>query len=204
MSEEKWDTVLQDLKGELSELANFVEKTKTGIAGVESAVKAGNEALPQATDQLSAVTADLENAANTIMSILESVMNEQDRSVSMLGVLKSWAQDLDEKEGSQGLGIINVLEGSFGHMRNDMMDILTNMSFQDLSGQKIKKVMAGFSEVQSKILELAVTFGLQTSHEEVKEKDDLLVELKDVAVSMELKQDVIDKIFNGMKGKATN
>jgi len=148
---------------------------------------------------------DLEKAANTIMSILERVMNEQDRAVSMLGVLKSWAQDLEEKSGSEGIGIINVLEGSFGSMRTDMMDILTNMSFQDLSGQKIKKVMAGFSEVQSKILELAVTFGLQTSHDgEFTEKNDLLDELKDVSVSMDLKQDIIDKIFNEMKGKASN
>ncbi|VAV85233.1 hypothetical protein MNBD_DELTA01-1742 [hydrothermal vent metagenome] len=202
MSEEKWDSVLHDLKGELSELANFVEKTKTGIEGVESTVKAGNEALPQATDQLHAVTVDLEKAANTIMSILEHVMNEQDRAVSMLGVLKSWAQDLEEKKGTEGLGIISVLETSFGTMRSDMTEILTHMSFQDLSGQKIKKVMTGFSEVQNKILELAVTFGLQASHEEVTEKGDLLDELKDVSVSMDLKQDIVDKIFNEMNKKA--
>ncbi|VAW34584.1 hypothetical protein MNBD_DELTA02-800 [hydrothermal vent metagenome] len=202
MSEERWDSVMQDLKGELSELANFVEKTKTGIDGVESAVKAGNEALPQATDQLKAVTVDLEKAANNIMSILEHVMNEQDRAVSMLGVLKSWAQDLEEKKGNEGLGIINVLETSFVTMRSDMTEILTHMSFQDLSGQKIKKVMTGFSEVQNKILELAVTFGLQANHEEVKEKGDLLDELKDVSVSMDLKQDIVDKIFNEMNNKA--
>ncbi len=202
MSEERWDSVLQDLKGELSELANFVEKTKTGIDGVESAVKAGNEALPQANDQLQAVTIDLEKAANTIMSILEHVMNEQDRAVSMLGVLKSWAQDLDGHNGKEGLGIISVLDGSFSNMRGDMTEILTHMSFQDLSGQKIKKVMAGFSEVQNKILELAVTFGLQTNHEEVTEKDDLMDELKDVSVSMDLKQDIVDKIFTEMNKKA--
>lgn len=204
MSEEKWDTVLQDLKGELADLANFVEKTKSGMEGVQSTVNAGKEALPQATDELNAVTVDLEKAANTIMSILERVMSEQDRAVSMLGVLKSWAQDLEAKNGTEGLGIINVLEGSFGTMRTDMMDILTNMSFQDLSGQKIKKVMSGFSVVQNKIIELAVTFGLQTSHEEVKEKNDLLEEIKDVSVSMDLKQDIIDKIFNDMKNKASS
>ncbi|GEM_PF-2381925 len=198
MSEEKWDAVLNDIKGELSELANFVEKTKKGLDGIESTVKAGNEKLPEATDHIRCVTGDLEKAANTIMSILERVMREQERSLHLLGILKSWAEDLEEKNASEGLGIIQVLEGVIVRMKADMMDILTNLSFHDLSGQKLRKVMSAFSDVQSKILELAVHFGLQ-SNKDPSDKEGLLDELKDVSVSMELKQDVVDKILKEMQ-----
>ena len=67
--------VLNKLREELSSLASFIDKTRQGIDNLETTVKIGSERFPEASNQLSAVTGELENAANKIMTILEGLMS---------------------------------------------------------------------------------------------------------------------------------
>jgi len=155
------ENLIQKLTEELSRLLNYVEKTKSGLGYIEDTVMVGSETVPQASVQISAVTGDLESAANIIMSILEEVLAEHDRNHVLLESLSGWASGLNEKDREEGMAIISEIKQITEKTKTQMMDIFSNMSFHDLSGQKLKKVNLSLSVVQSKLHDIATTFGIK-------------------------------------------
>lgn len=192
--------LLNRIREELSSLAKFVDKTRKGIDSLESTVKLGSEKFPEASIQLSAVTGDLENAANNIMNILEGLMTEQEKVQAHLAELYKWASSLAEKEKVAGEAIIKNLERIHEKTKTEMMEIFSNMSFQDLTGQKLKKVIGSLSVIESKVLELALNFGYNDASKHG-EKAEILNQLKS-AEQVPIKQDVVDKILRELGASA--
>lgn len=157
-----WNEVLNKLREELASLASFIDKTRQGIDNIETTVKVGSEKFPEASNQLSAVTGELENAANVIMTILEGLMSEQDRADALLKKISDWAEKTNASDKEAGLAVINDLQAINVKTRSDMMDIFANMSFQDLTGQKLKKVIGSLAVVEKKLLEMALSFGVDS------------------------------------------
>jgi len=152
--------VMNKLREELSNLALFIDKTRQGIDNIETTVKVGSERFPEASNQLSAVTGELECAANKIMTILEGLMTEQERADRLLKKLSEWAAGCGAAGCGEALSLINDLQGVNVKARSEMMDIFAGMSFQDLTGQKLKKVIGSLAVVEKKLLEMALSFGL--------------------------------------------
>lgn len=161
MEARNWNDVMSKIKEELSSLAQFVDKTRRGIDTLETTVKAGTERFPEASNQIAAVTGDLENAANNIMSILEGLMTEQDKMHTLLEGISQWAASLPGEASEKGVGFIKELGAIHEKTKTELMDIFTNMSFHDLSGQKLKKVISSLAVVESKLLEMALSFGIK-------------------------------------------
>ncbi len=197
MNDVNWKQMVSNLKNELSQLAMYVDKTRKGMEDIESTVKLSSERFPQASNDLSTVTGDLEQAANRIMSILEGLMRDQEKVQSLLKVLTEWLQDSAIRNSDEGIGLINVIGSINSRMKDELMEILTNLSFHDLSGQKLKKVMSTLADIEKRLLELALTFGLQVDRNDP-QKDMMLKELKDTPSSVTLNQDVVDKILKDL------
>ncbi|MFQ5736230.1 MAG: protein phosphatase CheZ [Thermodesulfobacteriota bacterium] len=155
------DNIIHRLREELSRLLEYVEKTKAGLENIENTVMVGSETVPEASLQINAVTGDLETAANTIMTILEEVLAEHDMNHALIADLTEWVGGLPEKERCKGAAIISEIGAINERTKKNMMDIFSNMSFHDLSGQKLKKVTTSLSIVQSKLLEIASSFGIK-------------------------------------------
>ncbi|MBI5587515.1 MAG: protein phosphatase CheZ [Deltaproteobacteria bacterium] len=190
-----WNSILNKLREELSGLAKFVDQTRQGIDNLETTVKISSEKFPEASTQLNAVTGDLENAANNIMNILEGLMADGDTTQALLKEFTAWALTLKAHESAAGAAIIRKLEDMNAKSKNDMMEIFTNMSFQDLTGQKLKKVIGSLAVVESKLLELALNFGFNGGPTEAEKKKVLLGELKGPTNAMPIDQNVVDRIM---------
>lgn len=161
MSDTIKENIIQKLSEELARLLNYVERTRSGLETIETTVIEGSESVPQASVQISAVTGDLENAANTIMTILEDVLSEHDKNHTLIGSLSEWAAGLSEKDRAQGEALINEVREINEKNKQRMMDIFSNMSFHDLSGQKLRKVTTSLAVVQAKLHDIALSFGIK-------------------------------------------
>ena len=190
-----WQSVLNKLREELSGLAKFVDQTRQGIDNLETTVKISSQKFPEASTQLNAVTGDLENAANKILTIVEGLMADGDTTHKLLNELKDWSATVKGDAAAKGAAIIGKLEGLSAKSRNDMMEIFTNMSFQDLTGQKLKKVIGSLAVVESKLLELALNFGFNGDPANDGQKAGLINELKGPANNLQVDQSVVDRIM---------
>lgn len=190
-----WNDNLKRIKDELSLLVRFVDKTRTGLDSLQTTVKLSSEKFPEASRQLSAVAGELENAANNIIALLENLLGEHEESQAIIKSLHEWMGGFAPEEKKKGAAMLGRLEGINSSMKKDLMEIFSSLSFQDLTGQKLKKVVEGLSIVESKLLELAINFDFNDTIK-LRDKKAMLNELKEVANEpMKLNQDVVDKIL---------
>lgn len=196
MEQEKFSTMISKIREEVSNLAFFVDMTRKGMDTIESTLTIGKEKFPEASSQLSSVTGDLENAANNIMSILESLMQEQDRADVIIKELSSWACGIQGSADS--CAKITELASIHTRSKNGMMEIFSNMSFHDLSGQKLRKVIRSLAVIESKLLEVAVNFDLVDGRSSA-EKSDLLNKLKGSSEIKPINQDVVDQLLKELR-----
>lgn len=160
MSENKLMVTFDKFKSELASLAQYVDDARKGIDDIESAFQMSSEKFPEASGQLSVVSGDLENAANNIMELIETLVDEHDKSKVLMEELSALATKLPAKDAKKAVKIGEKLEEVNTGMKTTMMDMFANTSFHDLSGQKLKKVISTLGIVEAKILEMACNVGV--------------------------------------------
>jgi chemotaxis protein CheZ len=127
----------QSLHGELREIADFITKARDEIR----ALRPNNlrlEDIPSAGAELDAIVKDTEGATNVIMTAAEAMLA---------------GDDLD-------------LAGYRDFVSNQVMAIFEACSFQDITGQRVTKVVHVLRELEQRIGSLATNLGVDDAEEE--------------------------------------
>ena len=111
---------------ELREIAGYIESMRTEIGALQvNDLK--NSRIPSAGEELGAIVQATENATNTIMTCAEALMGADDSDPAAYKAL------VDEK----------------------MMIIFEACSFQDITGQRIAKVVATLQHIEQRVARFA-------------------------------------------------
>ena len=130
--------------------------------------------MPSAVDRLQYCVQKTEEAANKTMSIVEKHM-------ASMGELEENIQKLEGPDVA-----VDYLNEFRERYENDLTEIITAQSFQDLTGQTIQKVILLVADIEKELVGMVTAFGLKlegAGKEEIHEKvnqgevDDLLKEL---------------------------
>ncbi|MGE9984456.1 protein phosphatase CheZ [Desulfovibrio sp. SGI.169] len=105
----------------------------------------------EASDQLGEVLKTTETAAISIMEIVEKHLDLQAESAALLGAVRDGTATDSQKT---RLTEINSQLG------NDLTTLLTTLSFQDITGQRIKRVVAALDKIEKSVVELYLSSGL--------------------------------------------
>lgn len=181
---DKADAAIQNImkKGQndlFQEVGKVTRKLHDAIRSFKEAIDprlkdmAVNE-MPNAVDRLQFVIERTEEAANKTMGIVEKYILSMDD-------LSAHLRNLKEPEES-----VNYLREFKTNLEDDLTEVLTTQSFQDLTGQTIKKVIKLVGDVEEELVKLIATFGVKVDtamretveHEEIGQSDvdDLLKE----------------------------
>ncbi len=130
------------------------------------------EQMPRAVDQLETVIARTEEAATKTMDIVEKYVLEMDN-------LANHIREIQGPESS-----VKYLKEFKNSLEDDLTEILTTQSFQDLTGQTIRKVIKLVGDLEMELVRLIATFGLK-----IEEKPSPLAQPEKVS------QDDIDELL---------
>jgi len=173
--------IKEELYGQLGDIARYINATIKKMQSVEPNIAHASDKIPQASVQLSEISKATEEATHNVMTQVEKVLDNHDLIIH------------HTESAERG----NDLPNSLGEVRNVvsenreiLLDIITGLSFQDLTGQKIKKIVGLIEDVEKRLLQLIVTFGLKSK--DAAEDDSTLKEFSD---NPTLKQDVVDNIL---------
>jgi len=129
--------------------------------------------IPQATDQLVDIIDATEKAANKIMDNLDSMQEDIERMEKILSSLKEGKVMVPEGKNDMveiridGQTIktisplIDYIESSRKKYMSLISDSFVQMSFQDLTGQRIKRTMNLVSQMEEKIKTMVISFGIK-------------------------------------------
>lgn len=115
--------------------------------------------MPTAVDKLQLIIASTEDAANKTIEIVDKYlmrMDTLDKHIKSLDASSEAAQYLREFR---------------DELENDMASILMTQSFQDLTGQTIKKVIRLVTDLEGELVKLVATFGVKAEKGGAKEAE---------------------------------
>ncbi|WP_340150802.1 hypothetical protein [uncultured Sneathiella sp.] len=179
-TEAKASAELEVLRRELQELSDVILETRREIASLSSS-RSGQK-LGSVTDQLDAVVGDTETATNTILEAVETI---EDKSES----LELHTSSPEEMESLEAIS-------------KAVMKIYEACNFQDVTGQRISKVVATLGFVDERITKMIDILGgedelQELEAEEFKPQFDEDVELSGPQPEgHEISQDEIDSLFD--------
>lgn len=157
------------MRKELADLADYIRKARRELGALKATSSIGDH-IPSATDELDAVVGATEEATNEIMNCCDEIGNIAGR----VG-------------GADGEALQNVVTRIF-----------EACNFQDITGQRITKVVKTLKYIETHINELVDTFGVSSDHEEAvaKSEDEKLLNGPQLPGNAST-QDEIDKLLAG-------
>jgi chemotaxis protein CheZ len=170
--------VNEDLQNGLKEIYHEVKAARGGheIKSIEADIDP-EELFSETSDQLDAVLKTTEKAA---VDIIEIVENLQDLQGTVGQIVKGFESGGVTKANREKLKEINSTLG------NDLSTIMVTLSFQDLTGQRIKIIINSIRQVEKIVREVMLSTGLmikQREEEPQKDIDTLSEDAKSEATS---------------------
>jgi chemotaxis protein CheZ len=183
------------LYDELGELARYLETAMKKISEVGAPMVANSAQLPQATAHLLDLNKMTEAGTLEVMRLTEIIQDNHARAAKELAAVVSTLEAVDCTTLAARLGnTAHELAQDDKHL----MDIMTALSFQDLVAQRVKKLVTIVEDVQCKLVELVVVFGLKqngTAPENQGKAGEMLRQLE-ASKSTALKQDLADELLS--------
>jgi len=170
--------VNDDLQQGLKEIYQEVKAARGGteIKCIEAEIDP-EELFSETSDQLDAVLRTTEKAAVEIIDIVE---NLQELQGTVATIVKGFQSGGVTKENRRQLKTINDTLGA------DLQNIMVSLSFQDLTGQRIVKIINSIRQIEKIVQEVMLSTGLmiqQREEEPEKDFDALSEEAKTEATS---------------------
>lgn len=134
--------------------------------------------IPQAADQLEGVIETTETAANKVMDNLENMEESTGEIKKIFSSLREGAiavpgqgknnhpTKIDEKTVKIIAPLIDYMESSTDDYVSLISDSFAQMSFQDLTGQRIKRIITLVSEMEETIKGMVISFGIKLGERE--------------------------------------
>jgi chemotaxis protein CheZ len=189
------DEANRKLYAELGELTKYIETTMRQLRCIEEPVTTTASQLPQACEHLSGLAKLTEEGTHRVMELTEAI---QDNRREVCRSLRD-VRDFLLSAGAEGNAIdrLGSVEAMLLADDKRLIEIMTALSFQDLVGQRIKKIVTILDDVEHKLLEMVVVFGLKQDGAQVQvngKADQMLKELE-ASRTTALKQDLVDDIL---------
>ena len=153
---------MSDEKPEAAVYKQISTEMRQGLKDIFQRVSAASKGQPlpppnpdalflEASSQLDEVLKDTEAATMTIMEIVERQLEFQEKNDSILSELRNEADDPAR--------IIQLETNNFC-LGKDLTNLMTTLSFQDITGQRIKRVVSALNQIEAMVVELYVSSGL--------------------------------------------
>ena len=183
------------LYGELGELARYLESAMRKVSEIGSPFASNSAQLPQAAAHLLDLNKVTEEGTLEVMRLTEIIQDNHARVAKELAVVVSALDAVD----CQALAArLAKTAGELAQDDKHLLDIMTALSFQDLVAQRVKKLVTIVEDVQCKLVELVVVFGLEqkSAVPETKGKADEMLRQLEASKSTAIKQDLADELLS--------
>jgi chemotaxis protein CheZ len=160
--------ISDDMRGGLQSIYKEIAQatrpeSKTHVHAPVTDKKQAQKLFSEASEQLDEILTTTEKAAFEIMDVVEKHMELQSQSNEMLNTLRK-----TRKSNPSIQKLININDD----LGQNLVTIMTSLSFQDLTGQRIKRIITALKKIEITVFDLYLSTGLLIrAREEAPEKD---------------------------------
>ncbi|MBA2847720.1 protein phosphatase CheZ [Thermosulfuriphilus ammonigenes] len=143
-----------EMKKRIDDVYRSINEFKKALSQLRDSADTANTMFGEASDQLEEIVKATETATVKIMDVAEKDQELLTRARELVSQLEN---------GSTA----NELKKIIDELYQDTLEIITACAFQDITGQRVKKVVNAIQTVEAKLLELLVETGVK-----IKEKQE--------------------------------
>jgi chemotaxis protein CheZ len=142
-------TDLQDgLKSIYREITAAASNGQASVTPVSA--DSTDEIFSEASRQLGEILVTTETATESIMTVVEKHLERNAQNMAILDRIGASADAED----------VAALRSGAETLDQDLMEIMTTLSFQDLTGQRIKRIVTALQQIEKVVFELYMATGL--------------------------------------------
>ncbi len=182
---------IDDMLAELKDLARVVDDATKKIGDLRKPVEESSESIPLAQDGISDIIKETEKAANNIMNLLDDI-NENS------GVIDKSLCNLIDLNPIKKIkeSLINLKELNKKNI-DKILDVLSLLSFQDLTGQKLYKIQNTLNETKIKLLKVLVDSEVKAKELTGERKEEIYGKLNDLVLdNQKMAQNDVNSILS--------
>ncbi len=184
------------LYGELGGIAKQLSEVMQTMNSLGDPLQETAQELPGAADQLADIRRLTEEGTHRVLGFTEDVMEHRDEMAEHVMALEEEINTNfpTHHKMVERIGKVHLL---LNQDKKILMDLLGSLEFQDLAAQRLKKTATALQELQSKILQLMVVFGITLNGETMtNNKKEVLSEFQTASSNNEtLDQSLVDNIL---------
>lgn len=183
------------LYAELGELAKFVDTAMRKLAEVGTPMLHSSAQLPQAATHLQDLNRMTEEGTHEVMRLTELIQDSQSCLQKDLAKAKDVLMAMDCNSMAERL---KLASDTLADNDKHLVEIMTALSFQDLVAQRVKKLVTILDDVQRKLMELVIVFGIEHKQSEPQQsgKADEMLKQLEASKTTAIKQDLADDILS--------
>lgn len=136
-----------DIKGEVGELLKLLLETKNKIDDLEPTINDSSVKIPTVKESLDDVTEKAETAALNLMNNTEKMVGVYKEMEDLINELEGAANSNDE---TKLLEILDKFDEKVSMLDSMGFEMLNSLEFQDLTEQKIRKIISYTEEIGAK------------------------------------------------------
>ncbi len=180
------------VRGELASIAKYIDETRKKMAHLKPGLHNVADELPTVSHGLCDVTKATERATHQILGIVERLLDEDEKLLPEVASLKK-ALENDSPETVRAH--VNSIADSFDERGMALVDLMTHLSFQDLTSQTLQKIAELMDQVENHILEVLIRLGDRSAEGESSASVSQSVELLS-SENHDARQSMIDDLLN--------
>ncbi len=178
-------TVTIKTRGMIGELASYINHTLKNLQQLDPMVDESRRDIPRVAADLHEIIASTEQATNRVLEQAEGLLDAHAQIDREL-------QRVRAEGDPNGLAAVCTLEQS---CQARAMDIMAAMEFQDLTSQKIQKLIGLITEVEARLLQLLAIFRVQDAAVAGRPADAVLESCAQDPTAF-CNQDLVDALLN--------
>ncbi|ADD69603.1 putative chemotaxis phosphatase, CheZ [Denitrovibrio acetiphilus DSM 12809] len=179
INEGNYDVASVDVnaENELFHIAQYFSESIEKLQTVYDTVEDSYEDLPGFEDTLKAIISDAKTASENVLSCVDKITFVGDDIRDNLKTLKT---QVEAKKFAQTSGIIDRLRDKALSGQDSSFDIIASLEFQDITKQKIDKLVKIIYDLQERLSHLVIMYGVKEDKidiealDKIKSKKDLL------------------------------
>jgi chemotaxis protein CheZ len=190
-----YQTVNVRARGVVGELAAYINQTLRNLQSLDPTVKGSSREIPKVAQHLTEIIQTTEDATNRVLEQAEHLIEEQATVEHGLSRATEMLHHVPSAPTLQAcLKVLEEVKVIQRQSQGRAMDIMSAMEFQDLTTQKIQKLIALVAEVESRLLQLLVMFRIEDATAEGGVSDPILESCAKNESAL-CDQDVVDRLL---------
>jgi chemotaxis regulatin CheY-phosphate phosphatase CheZ len=193
-------TVNVRARGIVGELAVYINQTIHNLRSLNPTVRTSSMEIPKVAKHLAEIIQTTEEATNRVLEQTEYLVEEQTKVEQQLSRMGEMLRHLGVAERlAEPLRCLDEAKELQRRSQGRAMDIMAAMEFQDLTTQKIQKLIGLVAEVESRLLQLLVMFRIEDAAAEGREPDPIVQTCATDEAALG-QQDLVDELLKQFQG----